>query len=255
MPLALVFGNSHTGPYVRGHQLARANGHIACDVHGMAFNGDRYEPYILHTDRGVAFNPTVAEDILATIDRLKPDCLITACLGSDHWGYGMVPDARPFDFVVPALPQYPMSPGTELIPYDLMLRRFHIDMDWQFGIVRTLRTSCKLPLLHIEAPPPVEDAEMMLKGVLPHMKQQIEQLGVPTVSHRYKMWWIWTLATKGFCVEFDAHFIEGPAETRDTNGFLNPRYFGDGLHGSDEYGAVMAGETVKVMRSLGISGA
>jgi hypothetical protein len=74
-------------------------------------------PHILHTDRGVAFNPAVAEDILATINRLKPDCVITACLGSDHWGYGMVSDARPFDFVVPALSQYPMSPGAELIPY------------------------------------------------------------------------------------------------------------------------------------------
>jgi hypothetical protein len=100
-----------------------------------------------------------------------------------------------------------------------MLRRFHIDIDWQFGIVRSLRASCKLPILHIEAPPPVEDVDLMLKGVLPHMKQQIEQLGVSTVSHRYKMWWIWTHATKGFCVEFGAHFIEGPPETTDTNGF------------------------------------
>jgi hypothetical protein len=252
MPLALAFGNSHIGPYVRGHRLALADGRIECDVHGMTFDGARYEPLIHETDSGKQFNPAIIEDIRSAIDKLAPNCLITAVVGSDHWKYGLINNARPFDFITPALPQYPMSPGTELIPYDLLARRFYIDLDWQFNLVRAVRKFCDLPILHIEAPPPVESVELMLKGIFGPYKESMEQLGCPAVSFRYKIWWIWTDVARKLCAELGLPFVEGPPDTRDAKGFLDARYCGDGLHGTDEYGAVMACEVVRVMRSLGI---
>ena len=253
MPLALAFGNSHIGPYVRGHRLALAKGHIECDVHGLALDGERYQPHIHETDSGKQFNPAMIEDIRNAIDELTPDCLITAVVGSEHWKYGTSNMARPFDFLTPALPQYPMSPGTELIPYDLLVRRFHIDLDWQFNLVRAVRKFCDLPILHIEAPPPVESVDLMLKGVYGPYRESMEKLGCPAVSFRYKMWWIWTDEGKKLCTSLGLCYIEGPPDTRDANGFLDPRYFSDGLHGSDEYGALIAGEAVKAMRTLGVA--
>ena len=134
MSLALVFGNSHTGPYVRGHRLALQREDIHCNVQGMVFDGERYNPYLQHTASGIQYHPTVAEDIRVAIAELNPVCLVTAVHGSDHWSYGMSNEARPFDFIAPMLPQHPVSPENELIPYDLLIRRFRGDLDWQFGL-------------------------------------------------------------------------------------------------------------------------
>jgi hypothetical protein len=120
----------------------------------MVFKGDRYEPQIQHKPgRGIQFHPAIAEDIGTTIEELKPICLITAVMGSNHWIYGMSCDPRPFDFLVPDLPQHPLTKGAEIIPYDLLQRRFYSDLDWQFGIVRSVQEFSDLPIFHIEAPP------------------------------------------------------------------------------------------------------
>jgi hypothetical protein len=250
MKVALVFGNSHAGPYVRGHRLAVAANLVECDVHGMVFNGERYEPYLQHTDRGIEYHPAVANDIRAAVEALEPVCLITAVHGSDHWRYGLAHEVRPFDFLVPSLPQHATSPDAELIPYDLLLRRFRGDMDWLFGLVRTVMSFCELPIFHIEAPPPVEDIDLMLRGVYGPTKEHMEKYGLPSVSFRYKIWWIWNHVTKCICEELGIHFVEGPPETRDPNGFLDKRYYLDGVHGTDEYGLLMACQVMKAMTNM-----
>ncbi len=250
MPLALLFGNSHTVPYLKGHRLAQAEGRIGFDVRRMVFDGELYDPYLQHTAHGIQYHPAVAEDIRAAIAELRPICLITAVHGSDHWLYGMSNDARPFDFLVPSLPEHPLSSGSELIPYDLLLRRFRGDLDWQFGLVRTVRAFCDLPMFHIEAPPPVKDTDLMLQDVYGPTKERMERLGCPSVSFRYKIWWIWTHVTKSICAELGLHFIQGPPKTRDAEGFLDIHYHLDGVHGTDEYGALIAHEVAEAMTSV-----
>jgi hypothetical protein len=104
---------------------------------------------------------------------------------------------------------------------------------------------------HIEAPPPVESPDLMLRNLTPDLRDGIKQFGCPSVSFRYKIWWIWTYVTKVFCNELGLHFIQGPTETRDSNGFLDVRYYLDGVHGNDEYGELIAQELAKAMRTLG----
>jgi hypothetical protein len=254
MPVELVFGNSQAGPYVTGHRLARAMGLVECDVHGLIFRGKRYEPYVQFTGEGARFHPAIAADIRAAIEQLQPTCLVAAIHGADHWIYGLCNDPRPFDFLVPALPQYPLSSGAELIPYDLLLRRFRGDMDWQFGLIRSVMAFCDLPIFHIEAPPPVESADLMLRGIYGDTQVRMEQFGCPSIAFRYKIWWIWTQVTKSICADLGVHFVEGPPETRDANGFLDERYHLDGVHGTDEYGALMVREVTRVKRHLGLTG-
>jgi hypothetical protein len=255
MPMELVFGNSQAGPYVAGHRLAQANGLVEFDIRSLVFRGERYEPYVQFGGDGVRFHPAVMADIQAAIAELHPTNLVVTVLGSFHWIYGVCNQPRPFDFLVPALPQHPMSSNAELIPYDLLLRRFRNDLDWQFELIRLVKRFCELPIFHIEAPPPVENADLMLRGVYGHFKEKMEQFGFPSTSFRYKMWWIWTHLAKCFCAELGIHFIEGPAETRDANGFLAEQYHLDGVHGSDEYGALMVGEVAKAKHRMGLAGA
>ena len=166
----------------------------------------------------------------------------------------MCNEPRAFDFIVPELPQHPLTPGTELIPYDLLRRRIRGDLDWQFGLVRQLKSFCDLPIFHIEVPPPVASADLMLRGVYGPFKEKMEQFGFPSISFRYKMWWLWVDLAKQFCAELGDHFVDAPAETRDANGFLHERYYLDGVHGNDEYGALIVREVAAARQRLGIAG-
>jgi hypothetical protein len=254
MTMELVFGNSQATAYIAGHRLAHAGGLIEDSVHGLIFRGERYEPYVYFTDNGVRFHPTILDDLRGAVEELRPTSLVAAILGSDHWIYGIGQEPRPFDFLVPDLPQHPLSAQTEMIPYDLLLQRFRGDLEWQFGLVRFAMTLCSLPIFIIEAPPPVENADLMLRPVSGHFKERMEKFGYPSTSFRYKIWWIFTHATKSICADLGISFIEAPPETRDLNGFLNERYYLDGVHGTDEYGALMAGEVAKAKRSMGLAG-
>jgi hypothetical protein len=254
MQVELVIGNSQVGPYVAGHRLAQARGLVECDLRSLIFRGERYEPYAQFAEDGVKFHPAVAADLRAAIDEVHPTSLVVAVLGLDHWILGMSNEPRPFDFLVPALPQHPMSPEAELIPYDLLLRCIRSCLDWQFGLVRLVRMFSELPIFLIEAPPPVENAELMLRGIYGRFKRRMEQFGFPTTSFRYKMWWIWTHVARCFCAELGLHFIEGPPETRDADGFLDEQYYLDGVHGTDEYGVLIVREVARAKRRIGLAG-
>jgi hypothetical protein len=120
-------------------------------------------------------------------------------------------------------------------------------MDWQFDIVRSVQAWCRLPIYHIEAPPPVGNPELIARRVYGHFREKMEQFGCPTVSFRYKVWWIFWQMVKDICRELGVVPVEGPPATRDESGFLAERYFLDGVHASDEYGALIAGELAAAM--------
>lgn len=254
MALDLLFGNSHTGTYLRGHEAAVAAGSADSDLYRMPLEAERYQPLVDLTPDGRVFNPIAIRDLLAKIDELRPDCLITAVLGSQHWILGMAHHPRPFDFVVPALPRHPAAPDLELVPLDLLVRRWRHDLDWEFGLIRAVQANCRLPILHIEAPPPVADADLMMR----HMQQfqpAVEAMrahGMPSAGFRFKVWWVWTWLARQICAELGVRFVAGPAGTRDAAGFLSERYFGDGVHGSVAYGELMVREVVLSKQRLGV---
>jgi hypothetical protein len=252
MTLDLIFGNSHTVPYARGHRLATSRGQADSDLHRVVFEGECYQPWIQQTENGLTYHPAAAERLCAKISELQPSCLITAVHGADHWILGMGNEERAFDFCVPALPKHPVSPEAELIPYDLLVRRYRGDLGWQFGLVRAVQRFSTLPIFHLEAPPPVENVELMLKSLSGGFEKRMQDFGLPSVSFRYKIWWLWTHMTKLWCAELGLHFLEGPPSTRDANGFLRECYHSDGVHGNDDYGERMVQEVAKAKQRLGV---
>jgi hypothetical protein len=194
------------------------------------------------------------EEIRNAIAEHQAVGLVTAILGSDHWRDGVIRGPHAFDFIVPALPQHGMSPGTWLIPFDLVIEWIHRALVWQFAIITVVKRICDLPIFHVEAPPPVESESLILRGVYGHFKEMMDEFGIHTVSHRFKLWWAWSHVAMHVCSEAGIHFIEGPAATRDDHGFLNEQYYADGVHGTDIYGGLIAGEIGNAMRGLGLLG-
>lgn len=252
-PIILAVGNSQIGPFIRGHQSLRAKGQLACDVHGLTFEAARYEPEYLFEKDGIQFNPTRIEDSLEAIREKQPIAVVSTVVGSHHWIAGLIHNPRPYDFLVPSLPEHRKSPGTELIPYDLVVTRVRGDLDWQFGLVQAMRDFCDLPIFIVEAPPPVQSADMMLRSLFGHFQAAMEEFGCPSVSFRYKVWWLISDVAKQLCAERGFRFIEGPRETRDQQGFLKECYYLDGVHGNDAYGELMAREVARVMQTTALA--
>jgi hypothetical protein len=161
---------------------------------------------------------------------------------------------RPFDFWVPALPEHPPSSALELIPFDLMMRHCRAGMDWQLALVRAVQCHSNLPIFHIEAPPPVENSEMMERHARMHAPTwgKMQKFGSTSASFRFKVWWAWTAAAREWCTRLGIHFITAPEETRDSLGFLQRRYFADGIHGNDEYGRLMVHQVEKAKQRFGV---
>jgi hypothetical protein len=135
-------------------------------------------------------------------------------------------------------------------------QRFYSALGWQFGVVRSVQAFSDLPIFHIEAPPPVESVELMVRNVAQHgpTKASREKYGLPSVTFRHKVWWIWNDVTRRICADLGIRFVEGPPETRDAGGFLDQRFYLDGIHGNDEYGKLMAQEVARAMRDMGLAG-
>lgn len=251
--MELAFGNSQIEAYLGGARLLRESGLPAPAQRGLIFRGERYEPYMQFVQGGARFHPAVSGDLCQAIDEADPTHLVIAVMGSHHWIYGIANEKDPFDFLVPALPQCGLAPGTQLIPYDLVERLFRNDLAWQFGLVRLARTLSDRPIFVIEAPPPVASTEMMLRGLYGPFKERVEQYGTPPAAFRFKVWWIWHRLCATLAAELGAHFVEAPPETRDAEGFLDPRFFLDGVHGNDAYGALMVDRVAHACRTLGIA--
>ena len=253
MPLDLLIGTSHTVIYMRGHQLAAERGEAPSDLYRFRLDDERYKPLMSFTPAGPLYHPQVYVDLGNRIAELRPDCIVTAVLGAEAWIRGMSHEDPPYDFHVPELPQHPASPDLEQIPYDLLLKNCYGDLGWQFDlVVGAIRRFTDLPIFHIEAPPPARRAELMLRDVRQNAWtiERMERSGVPSVAQRFKIWWMWTAMARRLCEENGLHFLAGPPQTRDPDGFLNEAYFGDGVHANNEYGALMVQEVAKARQRL-----
>lgn len=151
---------------------------------------------------------------------------------------GTLRHPRPFDFVLPSEPDLPLDPEAELVP-SLAVKALleKAGRPW-FGLMRELARLSDGPIYHMEPPPPGEGSEGMavqtLWPLLPGMARVIS----PSLF-RYKLWRLHSLVLREVCQPLGIEFVPVPKESQTEQGFLRPRYLGDGVHGSVEYGALI----------------
>ena len=247
MPTILAFGNSHLWPFVRGYQSLQKKGATLFDLQVLDFRAERFQPNIHFDGRTATVHTLVREAVQAALHPVAPDYIVTTALSAGHWVHGMVRHRESYDFLVPALPQFGVDPGTTLIPYDLVAARVYADLFWQFALVHMVQASCARPIFHLEAPPPVASEALMLRGISSPFKEDMEEFGYASVAHRFKQWWIWCQTARDICAAHHIAFLAGPPETRDAHGFLREDLYSDGLHGSDIYGEFMARELIRAI--------
>ncbi|MDE2516384.1 MAG: hypothetical protein KGL12_10190 [Rhodospirillales bacterium] len=247
-PDGLAFGNSQIAAFVAGARRLRQQGEPVPSLHSLVFRGARYEPFAVLGALGARLHPAIAGDLAAALREADPAFLVAAIMGADHWILGIANDPVPFDFLVPELPGFGLAPGARLIPYDLICRRFRQDMGLRFGLLRLARTLSDRPIYVIEAPPPVASTARMQEWLYGPFAARVARHGMAPAGFRFKIWWVCHRITATLAAELGAHFVEAPAETRDADGFLDPRFFLDGVHGNDAYGALMVRQVAAARR-------
>lgn len=158
--------------------------------------------------------------------------------GAVHSVIGMLVHPRRFDFVLPDEPGLPLDDDAERIPALAVRRMLASAMTDYLSLMSHVRQLAPVALVHVEPPPPYEDAQRMHADIpwalYPGMRQEISPAAL-----RYKLWRLHSRILQEWCEEVDAAFLPCPEQSLDERGFLREAYYGDGAHTNAAYGALV----------------
>lgn len=240
----VVLGDSHIlcmlralrarlpGPHPPGsHALGNADMHFE-----YAFNGTLLFDMVLQLADGREILNPILGKILAgqgMLNRHRLDdplafdgrlCVLYGSLLTPRFGKMTELDRLTFD-CDPSDGEMPVSPR---LLTDLILELCS-KLERALGIMRAYWPECRLYL--IGGPPPMFDNSSMVKRqalagtASPHQRLIVYQRNMD--------------ALRIIAERTGAHFVTPPRQIADRDGFLKPRFEGDGIHGNTQYGARM----------------
>ncbi len=238
----ILMGDSHIHAVASGYATSAGRASAsAYEVHKFDSHVARYQPIRTIDDGQSAWNVRFVADILECIERHKPVFIAAVWGGNEHYGHGAVNSPRRYDFVLPTAPNLPLADGAEIVPYDLLVRRFRTPAGALSSLWELLQSCCRLPIYDPAAPPPSRSTDITSR-LPPHWRQQAEAHGVAAPSFRYKVWRLIMELKQESSEAVGARFLAPPAQAIDADGMLRDEYAGDGIHGNRDYGALVVGQ-------------
>jgi hypothetical protein len=220
----VCIGHSHAFALARG---AERDG-VPLDAINFWETGDPWS----RGEATIALRPDLAA-------RVRPGRLVLSLIGgSAHTVLGMVEHPRPFDFVLPSEPDLPIDERRELVPAEAVratLAEMALPFLANLPCVLDVATG---PVIQLEPPPPVADEAR----IAPHVPWGFFP-GQPRVIApkwlRYKLWRLHSEVIAAACAQYGIGYRRVPAQAKDADGFLDPRYDHDGAHANAAYGALV----------------
>lgn len=183
----------------------------------------------------------------ATVTRLRPELakrlqqgelVLSVIGGSAHTVLGMVEHSRPFDFVLPSAPELPVDETRDLIPAEAVRAKL-VEMSAEYlDKIPIIIEAAKGPVIHIEPPPPLADAQVIAAMVpwdlFPGQPRRIAPKWL-----RYKLWRMHSEVIAATCMRLGIDYMHAPEEAKDDEGFLRPCYDQDGAHANAAYGTLV----------------
>ncbi|HXT68220.1 MAG TPA: hypothetical protein VN700_00585 [Vicinamibacterales bacterium] len=176
--------------------------------------------------------------ITDTMRRVSAISTVFSVIGGDpHHTLGLVAHPRPFDFVLPEVPDLPLDPHAEVVPYDGVraalaeVARPHLDLTLR------VRNAAMGKLIQLEAPPVAADDDRLRRDVpwkFFHGRRTIAPRWL-----RYKLWRLHSQIIGKFCRDEGIGFVRCPGEAFDEDGFLAAAYYQDAMHVNARYGELV----------------
>jgi len=260
MPLLIAIGNSHLDALFDAAQSDTARrGRLR--VNKVSLLDPALQPTWRMVDKQIAYGEAFTAAV-ASFGR--PDAPRLCFWGSNaHFSSAILSGAiqaggRPFDFVLPEMPECPPDPTLELAPYDVVREHLAVSIHAHVGLLRMVRTSTKGTLWSVPPPPPVR-GDMLYRRLGariaamqgPDPDAQPERLLPPREIApprvRLKLWRLALMIMRNVTATEGATFLEPPDETMDADGFLLPRFEADSLHANPHYGEALMHRILTLM--------
>jgi hypothetical protein len=230
-------GHSHLDAVTRAWREVEAKRPESIRYTAMCMLVPPYNPAF--TDEGGVrkSNRAWVADLRDILNRADDVSIFLFLGGSEAFRWGLTPGPRPFDFVDPheddGLPL-----NGQIVPYELIMKFSRQMFRFIDEFVRSLRFSTNMPLVQINAPPPVRDLTAMIAAD-PEWSQRVGDFGISPLSFRTKMWRAASRALADVCTENGIAFMGCPPEASDPRGGLRDDMVGDFVHANVVWGRLI----------------
>jgi len=239
----LAIGTSHLAAL---EEASRQNG-SAPRVAFVQLRDPGYRGALVRSDGGAtSLNRRLADDVTERSREL----IVSLVGGNKHNIFGLLNHPRPFDFVLSEEPELPFTPGAECVPAELVADSLAKRAANELELLRTLRRATKVPMVHMESPPPNPSVEHIRRhpGVF---RDRIDALGIAPPHLRYKLWRVHSSVVRRVCAEVGIVFVPAPRESQDARSMmLEAAWADDPTHGSPWYGALVLRQIHTAARDL-----
>lgn len=211
---------------------------LAMHIHWIQLLDQEFQPNVVEEAGRILLHPALRgriESELATFPKAPP-FLCAAISGNEYHYVGLTEHPRRFDFVLPERPDLGLRQGVEVIPAGLVRRTLERSMECAIWILRGLRELTGIPVLLIQSPPPVADAEYLRANPGP-FGEAIQEHGIMSASMRMKFWLLQSSIYRQRCEEIGFRYVPVPPEVLDSSGFLQQSgWWTDPVHANRWYG-------------------
>jgi hypothetical protein len=180
--------------------------------------------------------PVFARALAEVMRNERQVAVFLFCGGSEHVRFGLANQPRPFDFVEPDRPEAPLV-ADEVVPYGMM--RGLAAVNWVGQIIEAVRQVAPLPLVHLCPPPPVRDADFILRKVGGQLAQDLARYGVAPSEFRARVWRVCVTMMRELCEANDVTFLPVPSEAVEPDDCLGEHFAWDFVHASTSYGDLL----------------
>lgn len=237
MPDFLGFGHSHI--------VAIAKGCYELQQSGAPFAGQffylydpEFTPALTSGGGGRRLHPRILEKI----ETLAPQFVALSIGGNEHNALSMVQLNRRFDFISSERPDLPLETGAEILPEAVITEAVREWMEDTFSTIRAFREATQLPLVQLEAPPPLP-REQVLAYPKEFFRAAVDLRKLSSEALRHKMWRIQAKLFRELCEHEDVLYISAPTDLIGEDGMLaRPAWGQDASHANSLFGRRMVEE-------------
>jgi hypothetical protein len=193
------------------------------------------------------------EDVAAWLtDAPEPDHLVVQISGSDWLRLCLTERTPPIDFVLPARPDLPLSPGAFVSPFREVEARLSQQISHVLDGIEALgrRERGLTRRWYLQAPPPVRGSERIaayLAGSSEAWLKSQSDLRPTSEWLRFKFCTLHHELVKHAAEKAGFTHLPTPATVVDHEGFLQESLIGDVMHGNFDYGRRMLAMIVKLL--------
>jgi hypothetical protein len=145
------------------------------------------------------------------------------------------PSEPAFDFVLADAPDLPLDPDADVIPSGTMREVVQRTFSSRLRILRRVAKLAPGRVYQFGPPPPVSD-HWLETFVLKHAAAPGR---LPNRLLRWKLWRLTTDVFRQQAETFGAHFVDGPPEAVDADGFMRDHLVRNVTHGNEAFGALL----------------